>query len=66
MSNSKHFLKSKINWMAIALILTSIIPMIQDADFTSIKGWMTFGLGVALIVVRTYFTSQPVTKSKKR
>ena len=66
MQTKKTFFKSKINWIAIALIIASIMSMIQDADFASIKGWITFGLGVVLIIVRTYFTSQPVTKAKKR
>lgn len=64
MQKQKTFFKSKINWIAIAIIISSIIPMIDEANFASVKGWATFILGVMLIVVRTYFTSKPVTKKK--
>jgi len=66
MQKQKTFFSSKINWLAIALIITAIIPMINESDFTSVNGWMTFIFGVILIVVRTYFTNKPVTKRKTK
>jgi cell division protein FtsW (lipid II flippase) len=66
MQKQKTFLTSKINWIAIALIITAVIPMINESDFTSVNGWMTFIFGVSLIIVRTYFTSKPVIKRKTK
>ena len=66
MQKQKTFFSSKINWLAIALIITAVIPMINESDFTSINGWMTFVFGVSLIIIRTYFTNKPVTKRKNK
>lgn len=68
MSNSKNFLKSKINWVAIVLILTSILPMIDGLNTTDmgVKEWVSFGIGILIVVLRTYFTSTPIKTSKKK
>ena len=66
--NSKHFFTSKINWAAIALILVAIIPIIDGLDVTTmgVKEWITFGLGVIVIVLRTYFTSTTIKKPRTK
>ena len=68
MSNSKGFFASKINWAAIIIILTSILPMIDSLDTTSmgIKEWVSFGVGILIVVLRTYFTTKPVKRKSKR
>ena len=61
---TKSFFRSKINWTAIILILTSILPLIDETNFGEMtaKGWITFAIGILIIIFRTYFTSQPVVK----
>jgi hypothetical protein len=63
---TKSFFRSKINWTAIILILTSILPLIDETNFGEMtaKGWITFAIGLLIIIFRTYFTSQPVVKKK--
>jgi hypothetical protein len=63
---TKSFFRSKINWTAIILILTSILPLIDETNFGEMttKGWITFAIGIVIIILRTYFTSQPVAKKK--
>jgi hypothetical protein len=61
---TKAFFKSKINWTAIILIITAIMPLIDETNFGEMtaKGWITFTIGLLIIIFRTYFTSQPVVK----
>lgn len=63
---TKHFLKSKINWVAIILILTSLLPIIQSQDFScmGVTEWSTFIIGIIIIIIRTYFTSTTITTKK--
>jgi hypothetical protein len=60
----KGFFESKINWAAIVIILTAIIPMIDGLDTTSmgIKEWVSFGIGILIVILRTYYTTTPVKK----
>ncbi len=64
---NKFFFTSKINWVAIILILTSVLPLIDETNFGEMnaKSWITFVIGIIIIILRTYFTSEPV-KSKKK
>jgi hypothetical protein len=68
MSNSKGFFASKINWAAIVIILTSILPMIDGLDTTNmgVKEWVSFGVGILIVVLRTYFTTKPVKRKSKK
>jgi len=56
---NKSFFASKINWAAILLILASLIPLIEETDFAAmrLKDWITFAFGIAIIIIRTYFTN---------
>lgn len=65
----KSFLLSKINWAGLLLVLIGLEDFITKFDFADItlKGWVTFGIGVAVIIIRTYFTSRPIaTKAETK
>lgn len=59
MKTLKEFFASKINWAAIVLILVSLQDAIANLDISTMtaKGWITFALGVLIIILRTYFTT---------
>ena len=58
----KKIYKSKINWVAILLMLVAILPVIESQDFSGmgIKAWVTFGIGILIIILRTFFTSKSI------
>lgn len=60
---SKPFLKSKINWAAIVLCLIALQTAIANLDLSKMttQNWITFCLGVLIIVFRTYFTNTTAT-----
>ena len=62
----KNFFESKLNWTGIMLVLIALIPFIDNYDFSTmtIKDWITFGLGLAVVVMRTYFTNTKIGKTK--
>jgi len=62
----KNFFESKLNWTGIMLVLIALIPFIDNYDFSTmtIKDWITFGLGLAVVVMRTYFTNTKIGKIK--
>jgi hypothetical protein len=63
-----NFFKSKINIAALILVLTSILPIIQDQNFSGmdLKGWVTFAISTLVIIFRTFMTSatSPLNKTK--
>lgn len=67
MTNLKAFLSSKINWAAIILILVSLQDAISNANFSTMtkQNWITFGLGILVMVFRTFFTSADSALNKK-
>ncbi len=56
----KSFLASKINWLGIVLVLLSIQKMMAEADLTSVRSWVIFGIGVLIVIIRTFFTDTAV------
>lgn len=58
----KSFWQSKINWAAIILVLTSLLPVIQNQDFSGMdfKGWVTFFIGTLIVVFRTFYTNTSI------
>lgn len=62
----KNFFESKLNWTGIMLVLIALIPFIDNYDFSTmtIKDWITFGLGLAVVVMRTWFTNTKIGKAK--
>ncbi|HJY62899.1 MAG TPA: hypothetical protein VJ455_01980 [Ignavibacteria bacterium] len=58
----KNFFASKINWSGILLILMALLPIIENQNFDGMKAkdWITFGIGILIIVFRTYFTSTQI------
>jgi len=63
----KSFLKSKINWAAIILILQSIISLIeQQPNNMTWQSWVTLALGILIIIFRTYFTTSAIKAKNKR
>lgn len=60
----KNFFASKINWMGIVAILVGLEDFITDYNFADItpKGWVTFSIGVLVVIFRTYFTSKQIAK----
>lgn len=65
MENKKTFFESKINWVAIIMILTSVLPLISETNFGEMTGksWITFTLGIVIIILRTYFTNCNAVKA---
>ena len=62
MKKLKEILSSKINWAAIVVILVSLQDSIANLDITTMtpKSWITFALGVLIIIFRTYFTTTAI------
>lgn len=62
----KNFFASKINWMGIVAILVGLEDFIKDYNFADItpKGWVTFSIGVLVVIFRTYFTSKTIGTTK--
>ena len=58
----KKAITSKINWTAIVLILISVLPIIEAQNFSTMqtKDWITFGIGILIIILRTYFTNTKI------
>jgi hypothetical protein len=58
----KNFFASKINWMGIILVLVSLQDFITTFDFSTmtLKSWVTFGIGLVIVILRTYFTSAKI------
>ncbi len=60
--NLKQFFTSKINWSAIVVMLLGLQDFITTFDFSkmTVKGWVTFAIGMAIVIFRTYFTNTQV------
>jgi len=43
----------------------ALMPLIEKQDFTGmgIKDWFLFGMGILIVVFRTYFTNTKIGKS---
>ena len=54
----KNIFNKGVNWAAILLILISVQQMVSAATLTSVKDWVLFGLGVLIIILRTYFVDE--------
>ena len=61
----KNFFASKLNWTGIILVLMALQPFIDNYDFATmtIKDWVTFGIGLLVVILRTYFTSTKIGKA---
>jgi len=60
----KHFLTSKINWVGIITALIGVLGLtsqLQLSDET--MKWVALVTGILTIVLRTFFTSTPVSLS---
>ena len=59
---NKNFFLSKLNWSGIVLILTSIQSQFSGLDLSkmTVQSWITFVLGILIIVFRTYFTNTTI------
>lgn len=63
----KSFIKSKINWAAIILILQSLISLIeQQPNVMTWQNWVTLALGILIIIFRTYYTTTAIKDKRKR
>ena len=53
------FLKSKINWSAFLIVLIGLNDYITTLDFNqmTVKGWITFAIGILIFIFRTYFNN---------
>jgi len=62
----KKFRHSKINWLAFILIAVEVFPaiMAMDIRIMTVQDWITSGIGLVVIIVRTWYTNQPI-KTKK-
>ena len=60
----KNFFSSKINISALILTLVSLQSQLEGLDLSkmTLQSWVSFGLGVAIMVFRTYFTNTTVSK----
>lgn len=59
---NKSFIASKLNWLGIIAALVGLEEFLKNFDFSDMtwKGWVTFGIGILTVVLRTYFTSKPI------
>lgn len=58
----KNFFASKLNGVGLVVALVGLQDFITTFDFSAmtIQGWVTFGLGLLVIFLRTYFTSTAI------
>lgn len=63
-----NFFSSKINWLAIILILTQISDEIMKLDFSGMTPKEIASAIIALIimVIRTYFVQKPISKAVEK
>lgn len=63
----KNFFASKLNWTGIMLVLMALLPIIDKQDFTAMtaKDYVIFAIGLAVVILRTYFTSTKIGKEAK-
>lgn len=66
MKNLKNFFTSKINIAGLLLVLISLQDFINNYDFAemSLKSWVTFAIGICVVVFRTYFTTDKFQKKE--
>ena len=62
----KNFFESKINILALITIIASISEAVYKLDLSAMtfQTWFAFGSSCLLIILRTWYTSQPI-KTKK-
>lgn len=62
----KNFHLSKINILALITIIASISEAVYKLDLSvmTFQTWFAFGSGCLLIILRTWYTNQPI-KTKK-
>lgn len=60
----KGFLLSKINWLGLVTIFVALQDFIGNWDFSqmTVKSWVTFAIGMVIIIIRTWFTTNPEIK----
>jgi len=61
----KNFFASKLNWTGIALVIVAVQSVIANQDFSGmgVKDWVTFTLGILIVVFRTFATSTKIGKA---
>ena len=60
-SEGKSWFGSKLNWVGILQIVIAIAAQISEGSFSpDVKAVALFAAGVATLVIRTWFTSQPI------
>lgn len=59
----KNFFASKINWSALILVLVGLQDAITNLDMSkmSTKDWIVSGLGILIMVFRTWYTSTQIS-----
>lgn len=62
MSMYKTFITSKLNWIGILMILSAVRDFVQNTESFDFRTVATFVLGLAIVVIRTYFTKLPVKR----
>jgi len=62
-----NFFSSKVNWTAIVLILVSFQSQFEGLDLSkmTIQSWISFALGLIIIVFRTFANSGTVGTPKE-
>lgn len=56
----KGFFTSKLNWLGLLMTADAIFQLADASRPTDYHSWLQFGSGVALIVIRTWFTNTRV------
>lgn len=59
--DAKNPLKSKLNWLGILTIVVGLIPKVQDMIPDNLKPYAVALVGIATVILRTFFTSTPTT-----
>ena len=64
----KNFFASKINMSGIVVMLIGLQDFITNYSFSdmTVKSWVTFAIGLAIVVFRTYFTSTQISAPFKK
>lgn len=60
--DTKNFLASKINWVAILTIILGALTAAQSAGLSPVvTGYIVTAIGIVNFVLRTFFTTKTVT-----
>ena len=57
----KSFFSSKLNWLGVIQVLMGSLELASNIQHPSYQGIINLVIGILTIILRTFFTSKPIT-----